>query len=83
MADPRSAQHQALGQLIRVRREALGISQEDLAHEAGMDRSHLGAIERGEGNPAYGSLLTIAEALRLRLSQLQGAVEAISDGVPE
>ncbi len=83
MADPRSAQHRALGQLIRVRREALGISQEDLAHEAGMDRSHLGAIERGEGNPAYGSLLTIAEALRLRLSQLQNAVEAISDGVPE
>jgi transcriptional regulator with XRE-family HTH domain len=30
-------------------REALGISQEDLAHEAGMDRSHLGAIERGKG----------------------------------
>jgi hypothetical protein len=52
MADARSAQHRALGQLIRVRREALGISQEDLAHEAGMDRSHLGAIERGEGNPA-------------------------------
>lgn len=83
MADPRSAQHHALGQLIRARREALGISQEDLAHEAGMDRSHLGAIERGEGNPAYGSLLAIAEALRVRLSQLQDAVETISAGVPE
>jgi len=83
MADPRSAQHHALGQLIRARREALGISQEDLAHEAGMDRSHLGAIERGEGNPAYGSLLAIAEALRVRLSQLQDAVETISGGLPE
>jgi transcriptional regulator with XRE-family HTH domain len=83
MADARSAQHRALGQLIRARREALGISQEDLAHEARMDRSHLGAIERGEGNPAYGSLLAIAEALQLRLSQLQSAVEAVSDGVPE
>ena len=83
MADARSAQHRALGQLIRVRREALGISQEDLAHEAGMDRSHLGAIERGEGNPAYGSLLSIAEALRVSLAQLQGAVETISSGVPE
>lgn len=83
MADARSAQHRALGQLIRVRREALGISQEDLAHQAGMDRSHLGAIERGEGNPAYGSLLAIAEALRVSLAQLQSAVETISNGVPE
>lgn len=83
MADARSAQHRALGQLIRVRREALGISQEDLAHEAGMDRSHLGAIERGEGNPAYGSLLAIAEALRVSLAQLQSAVETISNGIPE
>jgi len=83
MADPRSAQHHALGQLFRAHREALGISQEDLAHEAGMDRSHLGAIERGEDNPAYGSLLAIAEALHVRLSQLQDAVETIATGVPE
>jgi len=82
MPDPRSIQHRTLGQLIRARRDALGISQEDLAHEAALDRSHLGAIERGEGNPAYGSLLAIAEALRLRLSQLQTAVETISDVPP-
>jgi transcriptional regulator with XRE-family HTH domain len=37
MADPRSAQHHALGKIIRARCEALGISQEDLAHEAGME----------------------------------------------
>jgi XRE family transcriptional regulator, regulator of sulfur utilization len=82
MADARSAQHHALGQVIRARREALGISQEELAHVAGMDRSHLGAIERGEGNPAYGSLLAIADALQVRLSQLQHAVETISGDLP-
>jgi transcriptional regulator with XRE-family HTH domain len=79
MPDPRSTQHRTLGQLIRARREALGISQEDLGAAAGMDRSHMGAIERGEGNPSYGSLLAIADALHLRLSQLQTAVETISD----
>jgi transcriptional regulator with XRE-family HTH domain len=79
MPDPRSTQHHTLGQLIRARREALGISQEDLAAAAGMDRSHMGAIERGEGNPSYGSLLAISDALQLRLSQLQTAVETISD----
>jgi transcriptional regulator with XRE-family HTH domain len=79
MPDPRSVQHHTLGQLIRARREALGISQEGLGEAAGMDRSHMGAIERGEGNPSYGLLLAIAEALHVRLSQLQKAVETISD----
>jgi transcriptional regulator with XRE-family HTH domain len=79
MSDLRSVQHHTLGQLIRARREALGISQEGLGEAAGMDRSHMGAIERGEGNPSYGSLLAIAQALQLKLSQLQTAVETISD----
>jgi transcriptional regulator with XRE-family HTH domain len=77
---PRSPQHHALGLLIRARRQALGISQEELAHEAGMDRSHISAIERGGSNPSYGSLLAIAEALRVPLSRLLGAVETIGLG---
>ena len=80
MPDPRSAQHRALGQLIRARREALGISQEDLASAASLDRSHMGAIERGEGNPAYATLLAIADALHVTLSQLQSAVETVAGG---
>jgi transcriptional regulator with XRE-family HTH domain len=69
-----------LGALMRARREALGLSQEEAAGRAGLDRSHYSNIERGESKPGYPTLLAIAAALRMRFSQLQLAVEAIHDG---
>jgi transcriptional regulator with XRE-family HTH domain len=38
------------GACVRERRKALGLSQEALANLAGIDRSHMGKIERGERN---------------------------------
>jgi len=78
--DPRPEQTKILGSVIRARREALGISQEDAASEAGLDRSHYSNIERGISNPGYATLVAVSKALSVRLSQLQIAVEAISDG---
>ena len=37
----------ALGQVIRRLRKARGLSQETLAFESGINRSHLSTIERG------------------------------------
>lgn len=53
-----------LGKKIRVLRQALGISQETLADEAGIERSYMGAIERGERNPSFDKLGNIAKALK-------------------
>jgi transcriptional regulator with XRE-family HTH domain len=39
-----------LGMAIRARRKELLLSQEALADYAGIDRSHMGKIERGERN---------------------------------
>lgn len=61
----RSAAHAALGRAIRDFRGQRKISQEDLAHRAGMHRTYLGGIERGERNPSYTNLLKVAEALEL------------------
>jgi transcriptional regulator with XRE-family HTH domain len=44
---PQSADHQAFGRTIRELREERGISQEELAHRCGLDRSYMGATERG------------------------------------
>lgn len=52
-----------LGQRIRARRRELGLSQEDLAHNAGLDRSYVGRIERGEHNLTFVSLVKVARAL--------------------
>ena len=52
-----------LGQRIRARRSDLGLSQEGLAHAAGLDRSYVGRIERGEHNLTFVSLVRLARAL--------------------
>lgn len=43
-------QLKALGEAVRSARKAAGLSQEALADAAGIDRSHMGRIERGERN---------------------------------
>lgn len=60
----------AFGGAIRAVRAERGISQEDLAHSSGIDRSYLGAIERGEQNAGLLHLVRIAEALGVPLAEL-------------
>ena len=60
----------ALGVEIRKARLELGWSQEELAAEAGLDRSYMGGIERGEHNLALVNLFKISDALGLPPSQL-------------
>ncbi|MCB1454336.1 MAG: helix-turn-helix transcriptional regulator, partial [Rhizobiaceae bacterium] len=57
---------------IRSQRLELGISQEALADEASVDRSHLGKIERGERNVTLLNVLKIARALNMKASDLLG-----------
>jgi len=52
-----------LGGAVRARRKAAGLSQEALADAAGIDRSHMGKIERGERNVTLLNLVKIAAAL--------------------
>jgi len=59
-----------LGQRIKELRQAKGLSQEELAFKAGVHRTYLGGIERGERNPALKNIAAIAEALGVSLSEL-------------
>ena len=60
----------ALGAAIRRERSGRGLSQELLAVDAGLDRSYMGGVERGEHNLSVMNLLKIAVALKLSPSQL-------------
>lgn len=58
----------AIGAAIRTARRQNGLSQEALAHDAGLDRSYVGGIERGEHNLTVLNLMRIAKALDMRSS---------------
>ncbi|HEX4443262.1 MAG TPA: helix-turn-helix transcriptional regulator [Galbitalea sp.] len=59
------AQREAFGRRVRSRRSELGISQESLAHDAGLDRSYVGQVERGERNITLDNIYRIADALKV------------------
>lgn len=65
----------ALGQAIRARRREMYLSQEALAHAAGIDRSHMGKIERGERNLTMLNVLRIASALGFSAAELLAKAE--------
>ena len=70
MAPPKSPQHLALGNALREARTARGLSQEQLARDAGLDRTYVSGIERGERNPSLTNLLRLADALETTLTVL-------------
>jgi transcriptional regulator with XRE-family HTH domain len=47
-------------------RAARGLSQEALAHEAGMNRTYLSAVERAERNVSIDNIARIAKGLRVQ-----------------
>jgi ribosome-binding protein aMBF1 (putative translation factor) len=59
-----------LGVAIRAARLGMGLSQEALAVDAGLDRSYMGGIERGEHNLTAMNLVKISTALQLKPSEL-------------
>lgn len=66
-----------LGQEIRRLRENKGLSQEEFAGLAGIDRAYYGGIERGERNVAALNLIKIAEALDVEVGELFPPLSAI------
>lgn len=65
-----------VGQVIQSKREQKKLSQEVVSGLAGIGRTHLSAIERGERKPTLETFFKIAEALNIRPSVLMEEIEA-------
>ena len=67
----RSDQPQAaLGKAIRQLREERGMTQEALAHAAGVTVGHCSTIERGHSNPTWATVKAISRALERSIVEI-------------
>ena len=60
----------AVGARIRELRLKQGFSQEAFADSCGINRSHMGEVERGECNVTFATLVTITHKLETSISAL-------------
>jgi transcriptional regulator with XRE-family HTH domain len=72
MPPKKTVSNEAVGRAIRASRQAAGYTQEAFAHAAGLDRSYMGAIERGEFNLTLETLLKVTAVLGMSASELLG-----------
>jgi transcriptional regulator with XRE-family HTH domain len=59
-----------VGETIRVERKRAGLSQEELAEKADLNRNYIGEIERAEKKITLETLQRIAKVLKLRVTDL-------------
>ena len=59
-----------VGARLRKARQEKGLSQEALAHAAGLDRSYVSGLERGEFNVSLVTLAKLARAAGVKISVL-------------
>jgi transcriptional regulator with XRE-family HTH domain len=64
-----------LGKVIAEIRNAEDLSQEDLAYEAGIDRSFMSKLERGVTSVSLLTLIMIAEKLNRKPSEILAMLE--------
>lgn len=62
-----------LGDAIRSHRLALNMSQEALADAAGINRTHMGEVERGKRNVSFLAIVKIAKAMKVSPSHMLAA----------
>lgn len=68
---------EAFGQVLKELRKEKGLSQEELAHESGLDRTFISLLERGKRQPSLGTIISIANILELSASNFVKKVEEI------
>ena len=66
----KTAESIAFGKRVAVLRKNAGFSQEQFAFKCSVDRTYIGTIERGEKSPTLNTIVKIANALGISISEL-------------
>jgi transcriptional regulator with XRE-family HTH domain len=70
----------AFGQALRQARETAGLSQEELADSANVDRTFVSRAERGVCQPALATVILLAGALKVSAASLVAKTESVMGG---
>ncbi len=63
------------GEVIKQRRRAQGMSQDELGHVSGLHRTYISEIERGLKSPSLRAMAAIAAAMGVNVSTLIAEAE--------
>lgn len=63
------------GKALRRERDKTELSQEELAAKAGLDRSYVGSVERGERNISLVNIVKLSRALGIPPAKLFNSLE--------
>ncbi len=70
---------ETFAQVLRARRKALGLTQEELAHRAGLSMRYVSLLESCRHQPTLATLRGLSRGLDMPMAELVGAVEARMD----
>ncbi|MCY1659226.1 MULTISPECIES: helix-turn-helix domain-containing protein [Dietzia] len=68
------------GRRIRCTRQEAGLSQEELAHRAGLHRTYIGSVERGERNIGLLNIAALATVLQVDAGSFVSGLRRSSAG---
>jgi transcriptional regulator with XRE-family HTH domain len=72
--------HPELGAAIRRLRHERKLTQEDLAHQAGLTVTALVRVENANANPTWSTVRKIASGLNVRVGALADLADRLADG---
>jgi len=65
------------GDRVRMARQRLELSQEALAHAAGINRTYIASLEAGQRNPSLETVVKLAVALKVDVAELVGGLQKV------
>jgi transcriptional regulator with XRE-family HTH domain len=68
----------SFGTTIRRKREALGLTLEEVAERSKLSPNYIGTVENGRRDPSLSTVLALAKALRVPAGELVGGIEDVS-----
>lgn len=80
---PTNLRHVEFGREVRRRREALGLTLEQLAERSGLTPNYIGGVETDKRNPSLSTVLGLAKGLRVPAGELLSGVKDLSPAALE